>query len=657
MTIRGKFPARTADTLAILSFVIGAVYVLNELWADPNGRYLALNFQDSFTFEWFLTHATELFTKGETPFFSYDVNYPMGVNLMANTSILTLALPLTPVTLWLGAGVTYAIISTLAIAGTAVAWYWVLSRDFGRSRPAAYVGAAFLGFAPAIMSQTAGHPNIAAQGLIPLIVAAVFRMRHPGKTWRQGLVLAGLVLAQAGINEEMLFFTAMALFVFIVAYVPWRDLPGYARVVLPKCGVTLLVAGAVLAYPLYFQFTGPQAYHGLDAGVRSINLDILGYTTFGRYSIGGDIAEAVRINRGNASEENGFFGWPLCMVLAAATIAMWRSRLSRALFVTAFFFVIMSFGDTLRLNAVEHTDWQGPWHWIATLPLFDSVVPTRLGLVVTAVAGVTIALLVDRLIVDRLRLDPVMTAAAPAEAELLEADDPRLDPVPALVGSGPSDGDTSAARLDPPPPRLRGAAGSGGDDEPPASRQPNFVLGVAWAVALALALIPLLPTPQPAAERPPLPAIFADGNWRTELPPNPVVAVLPGGWIDNIKLMRLSTETNYEVKFTGGYFLGPNDTVPEDKNAHFGPGERPTVALMNNVIGQLASPDVTQRQKADMRADLRFWQATNIVIVVAYHNNVDVMRRTIDKLVAPEVGPGRLVGGVWLWDVRPITGA
>ncbi|MFD0583347.1 hypothetical protein [Dactylosporangium darangshiense] len=403
MTIRGKFPARTADTLAILSFVIGAVYVLNELWADPNGRYLALNFQDSFTFEWFLTHATELFTKGETPFFSYDVNYPMGVNLMANTSILTLALPLTPVTLWLGAGVTFAIISTLAVAGTAVAWYWVLSRDFGRSRPAAYVGAAFLGFAPAIMSQLAGHPNIAGQGLIPLIVAAVFRMRHPGRTWRQGLVLAGLVLAQAGINEEMLFFTAMALFVFILAYVPWRDLPGYAKVMLPKCGVTLLVAGAVLAYPLYFQFTGPQAYHGLDSGVRSINLDVLGYTTFGRYSIGGDVAEAVRVNRGNASEENGFFGWPLCLVLVAAAIAMWRSRLSRALFVTAFFFVIMSFGDTLRIDAVEHTDWHGPWHWLALLPLFDSVVPTRLGLVVTAVAGVTIALIIDRLIVDRLR--------------------------------------------------------------------------------------------------------------------------------------------------------------------------------------------------------------------------------------------------------------
>ncbi|MER7273740.1 hypothetical protein ABT369_04740 [Dactylosporangium sp. NPDC000244] len=640
MRIRGRVTGKTVDALVMVGFVLGAVYVLGRLWVDPNGRYLTLNFQDSFTFEWFLTHATELFTKGESPFFSDDINAPLGVNLMANTSVLTLALPLTPVTLWLGAGVTFAFISTLALAATAIAWYWVLTREFGRSRLAAAVGAAFLGFAPAMMSQIAGHPNIAGQYFIPLIIAAVFRMRHPGNVWRQGLWLALLVVLQAGINEEMLFFTAMALFVFILAYVPWKQLPGFAKVLLPKCGVTLLVAGAVLAYPLYFQFTGPQHYSGLDAGVRAINLDAYSYVTFGRYSIAGDVAEAARLNKNNASEENSFFGWPLAIVLVAGAVALWRNRLSRALFLTAGVFAVFSLGDVIRFNGVEHTHVHGPWKWISKLPLFDSVVPTRLGLIVTVCVGVGLALLVDKLVVERLRPADV-SAAVPAAV-------PALEPEPALVGSGASGDSTDDVPAEtPPPPPVRGG-------EPAPRRSPKLAL--IWGIALLAALVPLFPTPQPATGRPPLPALFTNGNWRTKLPPNPVVAPLPGGWDDNIKMMRWSTETNFEVKLTAGYFLGPNDTEPDDKFAHFGPGYRDTVIYLSWVARQRTSPAVTEAQKAAIRADIKHWKATNLVMPVGYWNE-KVLRETIDKLVAPDVAPSQVVDGVYLWDVRSISGA
>jgi hypothetical protein len=633
-------PAKAVDALVILGYVLGAVYVLGRLWMDPNGRYLTLNFQDSFTFEWFLTHATELFTKGESPFFSDDINAPLGVNLMANTSVLTLALPLTPVTLWLGVGVTFALISTLALAGTAIAWYWVLTRDFGRSRPAAAVGAAFLGFAPAMMSQIAGHPNIAGQYFIPLIIAAVFRMRHPGRVWRQGLWLAALVVLQAGINEEMLFFTAMALTVFILAYVPWRQLPGFAKVMLPKCGVTLLAAGVVLAYPLYFQFTGPQAYSGLDAGVRAINLDAYSYVSFGRYSLAGDAVEAARLNRDNASEENGFLGWPLALVLVAGAIALWRNRLSRALFLTGFVFVVMSLGDVIRFNGVDHTNVHGPWKWISQLPLFDSVVPTRLGLIVTACVGVGLALLVDKLIVERVH--PVAEVTEVAEAK---AEEPALEP--ALVGGG-SGGDASDKDV---PEKVTPSPIGRGDAAPRRSPQ----LALIWGVAMAAALVPLLPIAQPAKGRPPVPALFTNNNWRTKLPPNPVVAPLPGGWDDNIKMMRWSTETNFEVKLTAGYFLGPNDTQPDDKFAHFGPGYRDTVIYLSWVLRQPTSPEPTADQREAIRADIKHWKATNLVVPVGYYNE-QVLRETIDKLVAPDAAPGQVVDGVYLWDVRSISG-
>ncbi|MEV6925451.1 hypothetical protein AB0M46_13270 [Dactylosporangium sp. NPDC051485] len=648
MILRRHVLVRALDPLVMLGYVLGAVYVLQHLWADPNGRYLALNFQDHFTFEWFLTHATELFTHGRSPFFSDDVNYPMGVNLMANTSILTVALPLTPVTLWLGVGVTFAIISTLAIAGTAAGWYWVLSREFGRSRIAAGVAGAFLGFAPAIVSQAAGHPNIAGQALIPLIVAAVLRLRHPGRVWRRGLWLAALVVLQAGINEEMLFFTALGLAVFLLAYIPPRQLPSLARAAWPKLGVAVLAALAVLAYPLYFQFWGPQTYRGLDNGVRAINLDILSYFNFGRYSLAGDVAEAARLNRDGASEENSFFGLPLIILLLAGSVALWRSRLSRALFVTGFVFMICSFGDVLRYNGIDYHDAHGPWHWIATLPLFDSIVPTRLGLIVTVAVGVEVALLIDVLVVERLRLAFVIEEFEELEdfSDIAELDDVSdHDHVPALVGSGPAAASVFHTPAAPspispaPPPTLPSG--------PPIS-------ALVWALALVIALVPLIPLPQPAADRPALPAIFADGNWRKDLPPDPVVVTLPSGWNENFNIMRWSTDTRFEVKFVAGYFLGPNDTDPTDKNAHFGPGWRNTTSYFLWVRTLLTSPDVTPAQREDMREDLKFWKATTIVFPVGWRDE-RVIRQTIDKLVAPEVAPGRIVDGVWLWDVRPIT--
>jgi hypothetical protein len=622
-------PAKAVDALVMLTYVLGALYVLHGLWIDPNGRYLQLNYQDHIVFEWMYAHATEVLTHGESPFFSGEVNSPNGINLMANTSMLALALPLTPVTLWLGAGVTFALVMTLALAGTAAAWYWALTRELGRSRPAALIGAGFLGFAPSTISQAAGHPNIAGQYLIPLIIVAVLRMRHPGHVWRHGLTLAGLVLAQAFINEEMLFLTAVALTVFFLAYVPWSDLPGLVKVLLPKAGVTLLVAGAVLAYPLHYQFNGPQSYRGLDSGTLTMNADVLSYVAYGRYSIADTVSEATRLglNRRYPSEENAFYGGPLMLLLVVGALVLWRNRLSRALAVTGAVFALLSLGKLIRFNELEHTHVPGPWQYISKLPLFDTVVPTRLSLVVTTAIGVGLALFIDRLIIDRL-------AAVPAAAAEPATDGPE-EPV--------------AAKEPPARPRRRVPASA-----------------LVWGLAAFVALLPLFPTPQPVNGLPPIPSLFTGGRWRTSLPAEAVVVPLPGGWPDNFDVMRWSVSTDMEVTFAGGYFLGPNDGHPEDRSAHFGPGERPTWRYLDQVRHQSKGvPAVTDAHREALRADVVYWRATTLVLPVTngrescrttcYPNaDVELMRQTVDKLVGPDVAPGRLVDGVWLWDVRTL---
>ena len=132
--------------------------------------------------------------------------------------MLALTLAVAPITHFLGVGVSMVLLLTLGLAGTAAAWYWVLSRHLVRSRPAAWIGGLWCGFAPAMVSHANGHVNFVSQFVVPFIVWQVLRLREPGRVVRGGVILGLLVVLQVFINEETLLFTALTLGVFVIAY-------------------------------------------------------------------------------------------------------------------------------------------------------------------------------------------------------------------------------------------------------------------------------------------------------------------------------------------------------------------------------------------------------------------------------------------------------
>ncbi|MFC4037795.1 hypothetical protein ACFO1B_05105 [Dactylosporangium siamense] len=603
------------NALAVVSYVVFSVVLFHHLWAAPQTRMLADNYQDQVFFEWVLTHAARFFTHGDSPIFTDQLNAPLGVNLMANTSILGLALPLAPITLLFGAPVTFALISTIAPAATSIAWFFMLlGCGVVRSRTAAYLGALFCGFGPAMVSQTTGHPNIAGQFMIPLILWAVFRMGTPGNPVRKGLVLAGLVLYQCFINEEVLFLAAFALLVFLLVFLrPSAMLPA-ARAALPALGVTALVAGTVMAYPLWHQFAGPQAYHGLPDFVHGFSADFAGFYNFSRRSILGDVTLIDKL--GGPTEENTFFGWPLLLLLPAAAAALWRERVARALFVTAVVFALLSLGPVVRYKG-EETTWHGPWRFLVDLPLFDSVVPTRVALVVTPLVGALLAILVDRFIVvpPVTRAEPALAVAAPAPAG------------PPAEGSFASE--PPAARVDTDP------------DEEPLPVAGRWL----WAAALAMALLPLVPTPQPTNDRSPAPVFFSSGVWRQHVPDQATVVVIPGGWWEGLDAMRWSVSSDIDFKIAGGYFLAPDPNDPERK-AMFGPTYPQTWSLLGQVGNDGVVPQLGPEYVAQAKADLAYWKADRIILADG-HGNSDAIRQTADLLF----GPGEHIMDVWIWKV------
>jgi hypothetical protein len=481
------------DFVFYLVYLLGGLFVPARLWMDPHHRVLTSNPTDQSQFDWFLAHGAWWVTHGGNPLFSTRMNVPSGVNLMANTSVLGLTVPLSPITLAFGPDVAFALLLTLAFAATAGCWYWVLSRTLVPNRLAAFVAAGVCGFAPGLVSHGAGQPNFVAQFLVPLIIYHATRLAKPGRLLPRAAVLAALIVWQTFINEEVLLFLALgsATMLVVMAAFQRQEVRQVARRVAPG----LLLAGAltlvVLAYPLWFQFRGPQTYRGLPFDPSAYYTDPATYFTFSRESLAGSGGVAPRFVK-SASEENGFFGFPLLVLVGILAGWMWREKIIvRAATITAVVFAVLATGARLTIHGVS-TGLPGPFVVVQHIPVIDLITPTRFTLVMIPLIALLLGLGIQR-----------VGQLAPATGSL---------------------------------------------------RTSWFAL---WALACVAALLPIAPTPLSSGVRGPVPAFFTSGQWRQYVPDGRTVVSVPLAANVTPDSLWWAANTTLAVTIPRGYFLGP----------------------------------------------------------------------------------------------------
>ncbi|MER7456953.1 hypothetical protein [Micromonospora sp. NPDC126480] len=588
---RIRLPAWTPDALVVAGYLALAALLTAGQWGRPDRLFHQAG--DQILFEWMLARAARVVVDGGNPLYATALNAPDGVNLMANTSVLGLGVPLAPVTLLLGSQAAFLVAVVVCLAGTATAWYVLLRRRLVGSRPAAVLGGLVCGFAPGMVAQAGAHPHMAAQFLVPAILAAVFPA-DGRRIVRPGVWLGLLAAYQAFLGEEVLLFLALATGVFVLAYAVSDRATARraAPALLGRLGVGVAVALPLLAYPLWFQFAGPGHYRGLPFHASAYQLDLASFTASARQTVFGD-DHLPRLLAPNPTEENSFFG-PGLLVLAVVTVFWLRRRpLVRALAVCAALFAVLSLGAEVRLDG-RATGVPGPYRLLDGVPLLDLAVPARLALVCVPVLGVLVALATDRVL------------AATADGGPAAVD----EPVPV------------AAR---PPVRLL------------------------WAALLAVALLPLVPTPIRTTPVWPVPAFLADGGWRSYVPPGrTVVPVPPVTGAGASPGMLWSARTGLAFDAPGGFFIGPRSA--DDPTARWGAPDRPTAALLRRVAETGEVPTVTEADRQQAVEDLRHWRAA-IVVQGGLHFGYPV-KETLDALL----GPGREIDGAWVWDVRPLLG-
>lgn len=387
---------RLADAVVVLGCLAAALLVYRGLWQDLDSGYLLGSGQDQNMWEWFFAVTAKNVLTLSNPLHTDLQNHPLGVNLMANTVMLGIGIPLTPVTVLFGPTVTWALTLTGGLAGTAVAWYWLLSRHVVESRGAAAIGAALAGFAPPIVSHANAHPNFVVLALIPLLVHRLLLLARGERPVAGGVILGLLAAYQVLLGEEPLLIAALALTVFALVYALSRpaEVGPMVRPLGVGVGVGGLVAGAIVALPLWWQFAGPQSYTGIEHGLQGN--DVAAFTAYATASLAGTESSALDLSL-NRTEENAFFGWPLVVVLLGVTVALWRMALARAVAVSMLVMAWLSMGVLLVVDG-EATSIPGPWLLLVDTPLVSSMLESRLAIACAPLGGILLALATDRVL-------------------------------------------------------------------------------------------------------------------------------------------------------------------------------------------------------------------------------------------------------------------
>jgi hypothetical protein len=410
-------PARTMVRSAwrwhalVIAVALGlAFWVTQGLWAQPYDHTLAHNAGDQAFFEWVLGYGVHLLGHGGDPFFTTLMNTPLGVNLAANTSITAYALLFAPVTKLAGPQISFVTILTVNLAGSAVAWYLFLLHHLVRRPLAAAVGGLLCGFAPGFVAHANGHLNFTAGWIGPVVLWWALKLRQPGRWLRNGAVLGVLLAVCFTIAAEALFFTALATAVFVVSWslarVNRAEVKAAAPTVLRALAVTAVVAGGLLAYPIYMHFAGPQSFARTGFNQRHYVEDVISYLSYSDRSLAGWAGLSSSWLAPNPTEETSFLGLPMVVLAVCALVVLWRradagrQATVRALAVVAAVFVVLSWGPRLHIMGAE-TPIMLPYAALAHLPLFNAALPVRFALVVSCVVGIVLALAADRPATER----------------------------------------------------------------------------------------------------------------------------------------------------------------------------------------------------------------------------------------------------------------
>jgi hypothetical protein len=386
----------TLAAAGLLYLAVGFVLWVHA-WTEGATTHTLCGCGDPALFLWFFQWPATALAHGQNPFFSSALFHPTGINLLAQTSVTGLSIPLAPVTWIWGPVASLNVASTITPALTAFTAFVVIRR-WAPWTPAAFVGGLLYGFSPFVLSSLEfAHLMTAALMLLPLILAVLdeilIRQRHGALG--AGLLLGLLVFGQFFLSSEMLAIVAVVVIVCVLGLVVAGLIGGrnILRARAPHAVKALAIglgAGLVLlAWPVWFALEGPAHLSGLvwpNVGVIGGFIPSSFITT--GYPPRTNVFLALGGYEGEPLASSAYVGWSFLAVMVAGLAAFWRDR---RLWFFGFAFavcVVFSLGE-------RHGQWEPAWIF-TKIPVVENVIEQRFMAIGFLAAAVILAVILER---------------------------------------------------------------------------------------------------------------------------------------------------------------------------------------------------------------------------------------------------------------------
>jgi hypothetical protein len=341
--------------------------------------------------------------------FSRDLFHPHGINLLANTSVLALGVPLSPVT-WLFGPVLAENVALLLAVPIAVVGMDLFLRRVTSSRLARVVLSLFYGFSPFVLSSmTESHLMTAWIGVLPLIALGVVDAvgPDPHRAKRGKVLLALALIVQFFLSSELFLLcvlvAVLALVLLGLNRLVGKGAPIDALAAARRLAPPLAVVALVLAVPAIYALKGPRSLtgsvwgNGVDRSTWGTSLSDLVVP----HRVSGGIIEASGY-LGQPFVKAQLLGWGLLVVAVVAAVWQWRDVVTRVAALTALCCCLLAL-------APAEVAWS-PWRPFASLPLLRNVVELRFLVFALIAAVVVVARALPRL--ERLGLPGVAAGVA-----------------------------------------------------------------------------------------------------------------------------------------------------------------------------------------------------------------------------------------------------
>ena len=398
--------------LGFALYLVLALAVLGRSLVQPGSTFPGYS-GDAEQYMWYLGWFWHAVSTGQNPFITHLLNYPRGMNLMWNTSILAESVLLGPLAAVAGTTAAYDVwfLLNLLFAGVLGQAIWA---RLGMRQWLAILGGFLTAILPYITTQALSHISLITTGLVLGLALVLLKLvqDRPRRPWLLGMLAGVLLAVQFYTLLEVLLSAVLtlALTTLVAWFVARQELCRLVRrIPLSFVAAALLVAG-VLALPgLYEMLLGPyRVFRSVQPPntyvVDLVNLVLPTHAFLVRLP-GPDPATWFT---GNFAEDNGYLGIPALMLLNWSIRRLWHRPLVRVLSIVAGIVTLLALGHSLHLVGFT-TPIPLPWAALGVLPFIKDLLPTRF-MLYTDLAVVAISLLA---IEDHLRHGGVAAARRP----------------------------------------------------------------------------------------------------------------------------------------------------------------------------------------------------------------------------------------------------